>query len=151
MGKNCLNPSWRIKRELHKYFLFALIFIYVFINYLFGGWAGSSLLCVGFSRVAVSGGQASIPFTPHVDGSFLELDACSHLWKFATWRFVCRELTVLISYWGLNNQHLLFAVLEARKSKIKAEGNSMSGRASWFVEGGPHAMSPRGRRGKGAL
>ena len=123
---------------------------YLFIYLLFSC-VGSSLLCVGFSRVAVSGGQASVPLTPHVDGSFLELDACSHLWKFATWRFVCRELTVLISYWGLNNQHLLFTVLEAGKSKIKAEGNSMSGRASWFVEGGPHAMSPRGRRGKGAL
>lgn len=59
--------------------MLVLIFISVFIYYLFGGWAGSSLLHVGFAWVAVSGGQASVPLTPHVDGSFLELDARSHL------------------------------------------------------------------------
>lgn len=59
--------------------MFVLIFISVFIYYLFGGWAGSLLLRVGFSRVAVSGGQASIPLMHHVDSSFLELDARSHL------------------------------------------------------------------------
>ena len=43
--------------------------------------------------------QAEISLTPDIDGtgsgSLLESDAGLHLWKFATWRFVCRGLAVL--------------------------------------------------------
>ena len=44
------------------------------------------------------GRQAAVSLTPDADGtgsgSLLEPDARSHLWKFATLRFVCRGLTV---------------------------------------------------------
>ena len=44
------------------------------------------------------GGQVTVSLTPEVDGtgsgSLLEQAAGSHLWKFATWGFLCQELTV---------------------------------------------------------
>ena len=42
---------------------------------------------------------------PHADGTgadtLLESDACSHLWKFATWQFPCRGFTILAVSSGL--------------------------------------------------
>ena len=48
------------------------------------------------------GEQGVISLIPDIDGTssgaLLELDAHSRLWKFATWRFICRGLTVQCSY-----------------------------------------------------
>ena len=41
------------------------------------------------SSAIVDGGQVAISVMPAVDGTRL------HLWKFTTWRFVCRGLTVI--------------------------------------------------------
>ena len=50
------------------------------------------------SSATGDGGQAAISLTPDIgvliSGSLLEPDAHSHLWKFKTWRFVCRGLTI---------------------------------------------------------
>ena len=56
------------------------------------------------SLATEDGGQASISLMPDVHGtgscSLAEPDACSRLWKFATWMFVCRGFTVQNLYVG---------------------------------------------------
>ena len=53
------------------------------------------------------GGQAAMSLTPDVrgsgSGSLLDPDAQSHLWKFTTWRFVYRGVTVPFS--TLSSKH----------------------------------------------
>ena len=61
----------------------------------------------GRSTAPGGGGQAVMSLTPDVDGSgsgsLLEPDAQSHLWKFTTWRFVYRGVTVPFS--TLSSKH----------------------------------------------
>ena len=44
-------------------------------------------------------GSAAVSLMPDADGtgsgSLLEPNVCSHLWKFTTWRFICRRCTGL--------------------------------------------------------
>ena len=54
------------------------------------------------------GGRAAVSLMPDADGSgpdtLLESDACSHLWKFATWQFACRGFTILAVSSGLRGK-----------------------------------------------
>ena len=62
---------------------------------------------VGGSRAEGSsaigdGGQAAISFTPDVVG-YANTYTHLHLWKLATWRFVCRGLTI-VRYLGMGRE-----------------------------------------------
>ena len=70
------------------------------------------------SSAGGDGGQAVVSLTPGVDGtgsrSLLEPDAQSHLWKFATWRFIYRGLNDRCST-NPNRWYLLYATLIIEK------------------------------------
>ena len=62
---------------------------------------------VGDSRAEGSsaigdGEQAAISLTPDIAG-YANTDTHLHLWKLATWRFVCRGLTI-VRYLGMGSE-----------------------------------------------